>query len=130
MNRLSRHATRVRSPLRGRSAKGLPFGQTNLHALITFRQRPSRSSRSFVRPAAKRSLWQQPYVKTQDAAPIRQESGKVSQDEGLLTMLGLYAPDLFKMLDQPWKEYPAATVLVFLLLGIGSLAWFLRPLYL
>ena len=129
MNRLPRHASRVRPPLRGRSATISPRGQTQSYSLPTVRQRSAPSGHP---------RWQEPHQVVRHDRPIRQEPRQAMQnhypvqqepyredrqDRVHPVLLKLYRlwPVLFEVLDQPWKWLVALGVLIILSIGIGSL---------
>lgn len=130
MNRLPRHASRVRSPLRGRSATVPPLGRTSAYANagVTPRSPVRRSTsapgRTLVRgpsvvksrPPAKPPAPTQPPLWQESYDPVREEDVQP-------VLLKLYNrwPSLFKVLDQPWKWLVALVLLIVLSIGIGSL---------
>ena len=137
MNRLPRRASRVRSPLRGRSAAVSPLGQTCLSYLPTTR-RQGRSTATSSRgrthspsgpivrqrpPVQGPPTQQKPYEDVRHDLPIWQEPRESKQEAVRPILLKLYKlwPTLFEVLDQPWKWLVALVVLVVLLIGIGSL---------
>ena len=128
MNHSPRRASRVRPPLRGRSATVLPRGQARSYSPAAVRQQsPVPSGSSWQNPRqtlpSNRPGWQEPHKEVPNKYPDWQEPHTSATDEihPILPKLYKLWPVLFEVLDQPWKWLAALAVVILLSIGIGSL---------